>query len=183
MLYADSTSYSSFACGLSPSADYRDRVSSGVIPERMQAPIVSRMTESSCHEAALRVVEDVFGDSVRAGRASYAVVETRDPYPVPAIEVSPVNPAACPVTIFAGELQIDIAFGSEGVVREIYSRDEQERLDELRGCLLGVLEGRYEEVVEWRGRKHTGRFNDGAPPYTHYGAQYGQPRMTKYDPY
>ena len=55
-------------------------------------------------------------------------------YPQPLIEVRPSNPAACAVTILAREKQIDLLFGPEETLREIFFSGEDDRLREVQAC-------------------------------------------------
>lgn len=138
------------------------------------------------HTGALGVTNDIFGRLVELGRASVNIAVSDAPYPQPMIEVRPSNPAACPVTILAVEKQIDLLFGPEETLREIYFPDENDRLHELRGCLEAVAEGRYEEQVEVarKGATVTGRFLDGPPAYVRSGSlACGPARLTKFEPY
>jgi hypothetical protein len=90
------------------------------------------------HTAALGVTNGAFGRLVELGRAAVNVAASDAPHPQPMIEVRPSNPAACPVTILAAEKQIDLLFGPQETLREIYLPGENERLHELRGCLEAV---------------------------------------------
>ena len=138
------------------------------------------------HTAALGVTNDVFGRLVELGRAAVNVAASDAPHPQPMIEVRPSNPAACRVTILAAEKQIDLLFGPEETLREIYLPGENERLHELRGCLEAVAEGRYEEQVEVtrKGATVTGRVLDGPPAYVRSGSlAFGPARLTKFEPY
>jgi hypothetical protein len=144
------------------------------------------MPSDPFHVAALGVTNDVFGPLVELGRASVNVGLSDTAHPQPMIEVRPSNPEACAVTILAAENQIDLLLGPEETLREIYFPDEYERLEELRGCLEGVAEGRYEEQVEVtrKGATVTGRFLDGPPAYIRSGSLASGPaRLKKYEPY
>jgi hypothetical protein len=144
------------------------------------------MPSDPFHAAALAVTNDVFGRLVELGRASVGVGVSDTRYPQPLIEVRPSNPAACAVTILAAEKQIDLLFGPEETLREIYLPGENERLHELRGCLEGLAEGGYEEQVEVtrKGATVTGRFLNGPPAYIRSGSlAFGPTRLTKFEPY
>lgn len=141
---------------------------------------------SECHTAALGVTNEIFGRLVELGRASVNVGLPNTPHAQPVIEVRPSNPAACAVTILAEEKQIDLLLGAEETLREIYLPDENERLEELRDCLQGVADGRYEEQVEVtrQGATVTGRFVDGPAAYVRHGSlDFGPARLTKFEPY
>jgi hypothetical protein len=102
------------------------------------------------------------------------------------IEVRPANPAACAVTIFARDKQIDVVFGPQETLREISFPAESERLRELRGCLHGVAEGRYEEEVEItrKGATVTGRFLHGPAAHVGHGSVALDPaRVTTFESY
>ena len=61
------------------------------------------------------------------------------------IELVPTNPKACSMSIFPTESQIDLWLGKDEVLDEIWQKDHEERLRELRLRVVAVVAGNYEE--------------------------------------
>jgi hypothetical protein len=114
-------------------------------------------------EEALRVVQDVAGEALAAGRATITVERS------PAaggwlINLIPGDPRACAVSLMADyPPTIDMFLGPEptSASYEFWQEDRPENLALLRKLLTAVVAGRYEQHVKTFKRNHIkviGRF-------------------------
>jgi hypothetical protein len=127
-------------------------------------------------ERALEVVREVAEHALKTGRA-------RLDFEDDLINLRPLDPQACPVSVDAYSGQIDMFVGPEGDAwtHELWKREESERLRELRLCVQAVVTGNYEgglktekarflwwrwEDVEFRGTFHT---EEGVITFGHHG--------------
>jgi hypothetical protein len=91
------------------------------------------------------VVREVAAEAVRLGAAR---LETgTHPGGGPYLEVTPTDPAACPMTVWAVEPTLCVG-GDDGSCTELFGGDDA-RLADLRALVEAVIDGRF----EWRRRQ------------------------------
>jgi len=141
------------------------------------------------------VVEDVAREAVEEGKAGITV-EHADDIPGWLIQLRPVNPLACAVSLAADHPpQIDMFLGPEPTtVRYEFWRDHHAaNLTLLRDLLRAVVAGRYRQTITTRRRNRislTGRFDLPSGEHTHSAettasgaVEPGETYMLQFEPY
>lgn len=135
------------------------------------------MADTPNRERIFAAIVDAARDPLENGRAD---LSTRAPGPAggwPAAELTPRNAAACPIIVPLGVdegpgVQLHTALGRYETPYEVYGRDLDELLGELRELVETIIAGGYEETVRLsRGRlaaaKATINFKEGPHHYTY----------------
>jgi hypothetical protein len=144
--------------------------------------------------AAFDVAREVARPALERGLATLEQVDPPPELGNPLwLALRPVNPAACPVEIAVDCRRIDLLVTEHGICHEIWDKDDERRLEELRECLQAVVAGRFEGNLKIRPRrlfshKYVGTFHTASGDITvvHYSRgslDYGPPGRTVYQPY